>query len=66
MEKIKRLARAVFTRKVRASLYGAGIAGTAALVASGDLPAWASPLAAPFLLALLNLAPADVDEDDEP
>lgn len=58
--------RALFPRPVRASLYAAGVAAVAALVTSGELPAWASPLAGPFLLALLNLSKADVEPPAKP
>lgn len=62
---VRRLARAAFTRKVRASLYAAAIAAVAALVGSGELPPWSVAVAGPLLLALLNLSPDDVDPDQD-
>lgn len=56
----------IFNRNVRTALYMAGLAAVPGLIASGDLPLWAAPIAGPFLLALLNLSPDDVPEDDEP
>lgn len=56
----------VFNRRVRAALYGAGIAADGALVAAGELPAWTLAVAGPLLLALLNLSPADVPADPAP
>lgn len=61
-----RILRTIFTRRVRAALYGAGIAADAALIASGDFPGWTAAVAAPLLLAILNLTPAEVEPDDEP
>lgn len=66
MQTLKKLAKRIFRRPVRAALYGSGIAGVAALVGSGEIPAWAAPIGAPLLLALLNLSPADVDDDPAP
>ena len=56
--------RRIFTRPVRASLYAVALAAFTSLVAAGKIPAWAAPVAAPFLLALLNLTPKDVEKDD--
>lgn len=55
----------ILTRNVRGALYSAGAAAIPGLVASGDLPAWALPFAAPLLLALLKLSPEDVDEEPD-
>lgn len=66
MKTVKALLKHVFNRAVRGSLYGAGIAAVAALVATGEIPAWAAPVAAPLLLALLHLSPADVADDPAP
>lgn len=56
--------RAIFNRRVRAGLYLVALALVPSFVAAGDLPAWALPLAGPPLLALLNLSPGDVEDDD--
>lgn len=61
MKRTKAFLKRLFNRKVRAALYGAGLAAVPALVASGDIPAWAIPIAGPFLLALLNLKPNDLE-----
>lgn len=63
---VKRFLKAAFPRRVRAALYGAGYAALVALVASGELPAWVLAPGSPLMLAILNLTPADVEDQEDP
>lgn len=53
----------IFTRSVRKWIYAVSAAAVPVLVYFGLLDIEASPIILPFILALLNLTPADVEFD---
>lgn len=61
LEQAKAILRAVFTRSVRRYIYGVAFAADSALVVLHVLPPLSLVALGPFLLALLNLNPKDVD-----
>lgn len=66
MKKLVKVLRAAFPRPVRVATYVGGTGAIAAEITAGNLPGWSAVLAAPLLLALLHLTPADVETDPAP